>query len=242
MFDVREVLAKPMKDMFRECMPTQLSYVYRRLLERAVDLDAQLINQATWNDYPEGHHLAPEINHNFGFPLILKHYERRWRGETGDEPETVTLLFKKYAHTVKPLYFPVPYRFQKYPENEPMDDFIDVVCILNSEAELYVRGQRVASVGRGLSSTLVPSSPGPVSAEVRRAGKPVLSVTAPEWITDKPYRTDRMTYVYSSDNDQAFHAIFGDVPVPVSDEYAQDKDGVPNWKKRYAFWKGLPAR
>jgi hypothetical protein len=234
MFNVYEVLGKDIKDIFRECMPTQLTYVFRRLLGRAVSLDAALINYATWNDYPEGHHIAPEINHNFAFPVLLRHFKDQWKGQTGLEEERILVFFKKYAHTVRPAYFDIPYRFQKYPENEPKDDFIDIETILDSEADLVFKGRKVAHVGKGLVSTLVPTEPGQVSVQVQRDGKTVLSLAAPEWITSRPYRTDRMTFAYSSDNDEQYHDIFGDAPVYVSNEYAESPHGI-NWMLNYHF-------
>lgn len=234
MFNVYEVLSKDIKDIFRECMPTQLTYVFRRLLGRAITMHAALINYATWNDYPEGHHIAPEINHNFGFPVLLRHYKDLWKGQAGDGKEVAVVFFKKYAHTVRPVYFDVPYRFQKFPENEPKDDFIDVETILNSEADLYFKGRKVAHVGKGLVSTLIPTEPGQVQIKVQREGQTVLRIDAPEWITDRPYRTDRLTFAYSSDNDEQYHSIFPGEPVYVSKEYAQGPQGV-NWMHTYHF-------
>jgi hypothetical protein len=221
----------------RDCVPTQLSYVFRRLLERAVSTDAALINYATWNDFPEGHHIAPEINHNFGFPVLLKHYKRQWKKEKPETKEAAVVFFKKYAHTIKPKYFDIPVRFLAFPENEAKDDFVDVVCILNHKADLYFKGRKIGPLATGLSSTLIPTEPGPVSIKVVRGKKTILKVTAPEWITAEPYRTDRLTFVYSSQCPKYYRDVFGSSKIPVSDEYALDAQGVPNWKKRYQFWK-----
>jgi hypothetical protein len=239
MYDLREILAKPMVQMSRELMPTQLSYVFRRLLDRAVAHDVPLINYATWNDCPEGHELEPEINHNFGFPMLLRHYKQVWKGDNTPEPDEAAVFFKKYAHTVKATYFPIPYNFQRFPENEPKDDFVDVETILTAPATLYFKGRKIGIVGAGLQSTMIPTEPGQVSIKLLRKGKVVLKLAAPEWITDAPYRTDRGTFAYSSDEAAQYKDIFGAGTPLVSDEYAQGKDGVPNWKKRYKFWKTM---
>ncbi len=44
-------------------------------------------------------------------------------------------------------------------------------------------------------------------------------MTGDEWITDKPYRTDRLTYGKSTLFDAHFRTLYGDVEPPVSAEY-----------------------
>jgi hypothetical protein len=238
-YNLQELLRTPMQEVNRELMPTQLSYVYRRLWEQAIARGVPLVNHATWNDYPEGHQLAPEINHNFAFPLLMRHYKQVWKGDPAPEKEAAAVFFKKYAHTVKANYFPLAYSFQLFAENEPKDDFVDVETILTEPATLYFKGRKIGIVGAGLQSTMIPTEPGQVAIQLKRKGKPFLKLTAPEWITDAPYRTDRGTFCYSSDENEMYKSIFGDAPILASDEYAQGKDGVPNWKKRYKFWKTM---
>jgi len=72
------VLNMPFDKLGRETQNYGVTYVFRKLLERAVKLDVPVINVATWNDFAEGHHLAPEINHNFAFWVLLNHYKRKW--------------------------------------------------------------------------------------------------------------------------------------------------------------------
>jgi hypothetical protein len=243
-FEVAEVQKLKMEDVVRDCVPTQMSYVYRRLLQRAVDTDAALLNFATWNDFPEGHHLAPEINHNFGLDLVLKYYKGQWLRQPEEGPEAAAVFYKKYAHTVKPEYFPSTIRFWSAveAENEAKDDFIEVVTLLKEKADVYINGRKAGEAEKGLRSTSIPTEVGPVKVEIRRGKKLLLKIRPPEWITDHPYRTDRITFIYSSDTPHRYREIFGKAKIPVSDEYAKDKKGVPNWKKRYQFWKkALPA-
>ncbi len=66
----------------RKYIATGLSYNFRKLLEFGIKQDVSIMNVITWNDlHPEGHHLAPEINHNEGFSLLLNYYKSVWKNE-----------------------------------------------------------------------------------------------------------------------------------------------------------------
>jgi hypothetical protein len=80
------------------------------LLEFAIDEDVPIIKIIAWNDYPEGHHLAPEINHNYGFSVLLKHCKALWKGEasTYTGKDVAIVFFKKYRHDVMPVPYYVP--------------------------------------------------------------------------------------------------------------------------------------
>ncbi|HMB00825.1 MAG TPA: hypothetical protein VKS21_07545 [Spirochaetota bacterium] len=236
LFDPDKILKLGMDNVVRHCNPMQLSRVFRLQLKRAVKLDASMINVATWNDYPEGHHLAPEINHNFGFALLLKHYKKRWQQHEPDTNEKAVVFFKKYHSSVKPQYFDIDYVLKKYPENEKYDDFIEIVTILQDRADLYFRGEKIARVGRGLEVTRIPASPGLVNIRLERDDKIFIRLTAPECITAKPYRTDRLTYAYSSEWEKIYHNIYGERWIKIQGEYMKGRRGIPNWKKRSRFW------
>ncbi|WP_315817887.1 hypothetical protein [Paraflavitalea speifideaquila] len=77
----------------RKYIATGLSWNFRKMLEFGIAEDVSIMNIITWNDYPEGHHLAPEINHNDGFSLLLKYYKSVWK--------------KNLFHT-KPMILPLP--------------------------------------------------------------------------------------------------------------------------------------
>ena len=188
----------------------QLSTLYRQLLERAVNLDAEIINIATWNDYAEGHHLAPEINHNFGFAVLLHHYRAIWRDEQSTLPDDVAVVFfKQYAHDVQPTQHAVPCRVLRALGTEAEEDIIQAVTILKSPAQLVVNGQEVQA-GAGLSVHSFPIRPGQVTVRVERDGEAVLTFQAPMSITETPSRTDRLTRAYSSEFNRYFSLLYGD--------------------------------
>ncbi|NWK57065.1 hypothetical protein HW115_15690 [Verrucomicrobiaceae bacterium N1E253] len=234
LFYLKDVLALGVDGVERKIQVCGLSEVYRKLLERAVKVDACMINYATWNDYPEGHHLAPEVNHNYAFALLLKHYKRLWLGESPEPGEFACVFFKKYAHDVKASHFHYQIKVTKALASADVEDGIEVVCYLKNPAELLVNGVSRGQVAGGLQRRKFAMERGQVRVQLRRAGVDVIDFTTPEGMTDQPYRTDRLTYAYSSEFDRLHQEVFqGRFRPLVSDEYALDSDGQANWRSRY---------
>jgi hypothetical protein len=149
-----------------------LSRGFRRRLELAVELDAPVINLTTWNDYPEGHHLAPEINHNFGFAMLLQHYKAKWRGRPASGPrEAAIAFFKKYPHATRPRPHDIEVDIRKRNAPPSAEDAIEVVTILDAPARLTVNAGAPVDVAAGLVETRVPMAPGPVRVRVTRGGR-----------------------------------------------------------------------
>jgi len=219
-------------DVWRRVHALDLSYNFRAQLERALKRDADLINLTTWNDYLEGHHIAPEINHNFGFAQLLQHYTAEWRGEPEEGPgETAIVFSKKYPWSVTPD----PYNIELYPREACVkpeeENYIEVVSILKSPATVKVNNNPPQSVDSGVNVVRVPMEPGPVNVVLTRDGEAFKEFTTPEWITDEPFRTDRLTFSYSSEHERIYRELFGeDATVHTSQQYAVE-DGVPNWKR-----------
>lgn len=187
-----------------------LTQTFRDKLQLALDIDSPLINFTTWNDYPEGHHLAPEINHNFAFTVVLKDYLRRWRGgATRPDEDTVAVFFKKYASDVTPEPYNIPIKNKRAVGPAFADDGIEIITMLTAPARLHVEGHRPVNVRAGLTTTRLPMRDGPVIARVIRRGQVVAEVTSTEWITSNPYRTDRLTYAKSSAFEDYYKAVFG---------------------------------
>jgi hypothetical protein len=206
----------------RKGIITNLSENYRKLLEFAIEEDVPIINIITWNDYPEGHHLAPEINHNYGFSVLLNHYKALWKGELSpySGKDVAIVFFKKYKHDLVPDPYNVPFVTIERFIDPALEDSIEVVTILKAPAELTVNNTKV-QVKSGIVSTRFDLVPGQVSVAVSRKGEKVIDFTTPEGITDKPYRTDRIIYCFSSEFHNFHKAIFGDLPPEFSMEYAR---------------------
>ncbi len=177
---------------------TRLSRVQRQLLERAVRHDVKLINYVSWNDFPEGHHLAPERSHNFGPSLLLRHFKRLWKAKDAKvERDEAIVFFKKYRHDARPKY-PVSIRIKSLEKNLAGEDRIELVTLLTRPATCFLNGRSLGLVEQGLRVHSVPSSPGRVRVRIVRDGEEIISFTTPQAITDAPLRTDRLTYSYSS--------------------------------------------
>ncbi len=208
----------------RKYIPTGLSFNFRKLLEFSIAEEVQIINLITWNDYPEGHHLAPEINRNYGFSVLLNYYKSIWKQEPSafTNRDVAITFFKKYTNSVKPSPFNIPVvEFEKEAEKMPVEDSIEVVTIIPLAAFSTVNGKTVA-VEKGLTSSIFVSKPGPVVISLMRNQKEVLRLRTPEWITNNPYRTDRLTYSFSSECLNYHKDIFGDIRPVHSVEYNRE--------------------
>jgi hypothetical protein len=194
----------------RKYIVTGLSYNFRKLLEFGISRDVPLMNIITWNDYPEGHHLAPEINHNEGFSILLNYYKSVWKKEPSPyaDRDVAIAFFKQYAHTTVPK----PYDFALVPVERGIDPFsedsVEVVTLLRRPATVIVGGQSV-SAPAGLGVTRVFQAEGPVSVAIRRRGSDIVHFTTPASITLHPLRTNRLTYSYSSEHKAFFTPLVG---------------------------------
>ena len=224
LFRYKDAKALGVENLERQYQICHLSYLFRKLLERAIKVDAPMVNLVTWNDYPEGHHLAPEINHNFGFALLLHHYKSVWKGQVQETPESAVVFFKKYRHDVVPKPFAINIRTKASVGEESGDDGIEIVTLLKEPGSLFVNGDCIGKVGAGLQAHKIPSRPGKVHVQVKRGELTVIDFTTPEAITKKPYRTDRLTYSYSSEFGRFFTDLFGDAEPFTSNEYSGAKD------------------
>jgi hypothetical protein len=207
---VKDAVNAGMANVDRKYITTGLSYNFRKLFEFGIKQDVPIINVITWNDYPEGHHLAPEINHNEGFSILLNYYKNKW--EKLPSPyagkDVAIAFFKKYRHDIKPALFNISVvSFQKEVIPQAWEDSIEVVTMLKSNGILKVNGNS-KNISEGFASTKFPMQPGPVSVTVTRNHKVVIYFKTPEAITNKPYRADRLTYTFSSEFDNFYANLF----------------------------------
>lgn len=219
----KDAVAAGMDSVERRGIVTGLSYTFRKLFELAIDEDVPLVNLITWNDYPEGHHLAPEVNHNYGFSVLLNHYKSMWKGMPSPyrDRDVAILFYKKYRHDIKPDPYNIPIVNIAAAVPEEYEDSIEVVTILANPAQIVLNGESRSS-STGLVSHKFGQKAGKVDLKVIRDDQIILDFFGPEWITDKPYRTDRMIYSFSSEFGKFHRDIFGDKPAIFSREYDQD--------------------
>jgi hypothetical protein len=212
------------KHVERKYIATGLSSNFRDLLQFGIDRRVPIMNVITWNDYPEGHHLAPEVNHNYGFSVLLNYYKSIWLAKPspyGDKDIAIA-FFKKYRQNIKPNPYYIPLiKIERNPAGDAIEDSIEVVTILPSPAQLQVNNKTV-TVTAGLQSSKFASETGPVKVKILRNGNITQQFITPEWITDKPYRTDRLTYSYSTEYQNFQHELFGNMPPIYSLQYNAD--------------------
>ncbi|HKG06250.1 MAG TPA: endo-1,3-alpha-glucanase family glycosylhydrolase, partial [Pedobacter sp.] len=215
----------------RKYITTGLSYNFRKMLEFGIKNEVPIINVITWNDYPEGHHLAPEINHNEGFSILLNHYKGVWKKDNKSykDKDVAIVFFKKYSHQVIPKPFHIPVvPFQKEVIAPAAEDSIELVTILKAPATAVVNGQ-MRNVPAGLFVSRYPMKVGAVSVAVIRDKERVLKFTTSEGITDQPYRSDRLTYTYSSEFSSFYSGLFPGFKPIYSTEYN------PSFKAEWPF-------
>lgn len=232
-YDAQKAAAAGISTLGRHGKYGGLSANWRAWLDAAMEDGGPLVNVATWNDFREGHHLAPEVNHNFASALLLQYYKRRWLGvEPAVDRETVMVFYKKYPKAAVPSPFFIPMDSGKEGDDS-LEDGVEVVTLLTEPGEVWLNNRMVGTVAAGLGTLRVPPLVGKISAEVRRKSLVACRVDPPEWMTDAPYRTDRLTYMYSSRCPELFRAIYGkDAVQPLSIEYVETVPGTPNWKSR----------
>lgn len=202
-------------------MVLNLTHNFRAQLENAIRRRADMISVTSWNDYPEGTHVAPEINHNFGFALLLKYYAALWRGRPEDAPADVVIIaFKKYPSNATPAPFNIGARIDNVCGPPQVEDFIEVVAILGGPSEVVVNNRVSFQAGPGLSVHRTPAEPGHVNVKVLRGGVVVIDVTTPEAITLSPFRTDRLTYTFTSNFREVYRDLYGEAPLFSSNQYA----------------------
>lgn len=223
------------KNAERKYIVTGLSYNFRKQWEFGIDKDVSLMNIITWNDYPEGHHLAPEANHNDGFSLLLRYYKSVWKKEPSpfEGKDVLIAFYKKYNHKLSPSPYDIPViEIEKPGIAVAVEDSIEVVSIAKDKATILVNDNKFP-VTRGLQTIRFAAVPGAVSVALNREGQNVERFTCPEWITDKPYRTDRMTCSFSNYSDAMIRNLFGNSYTLVPGEYNAEAPG-----NNIHFYKG----
>ena len=235
MFDriwrLEDALELGIDGMWRRVYVSDLSGELRAGAERAIRFDSPLINVVTWNDYPEGHQICPDINHNFAFALLLQYYKNIWQEHPERNNRDIGMVFyKKYPSSAQPSLADFEVRSE---ENIPLakEDFIEAVTLLERPARIYVNGKEIGNAKAGLSVHRIPIKTGAVGLKAVRDGEVIIDFVAPEWITEKPYRTDRFTVGYSSEYFNLWKSVFGEKEPISTCEYAEDEKGVPNWTR-----------
>jgi hypothetical protein len=184
---------RPREGRFQESQNTQN---LRNTWKIAIDSGAELIQLATWNDYPEGSQMAPSRHNGWSY-LDVSSYYLTWF-KTGKAPvvkrDTVYLTHRLHAWQARPSYpqtllmtFPA-----KNGGSVPRDT-VEAVTFLTAPGSVTVTvGGTVTTctVPAGVATCTVPLATGTVSAVTQRNGTSTAAVTSPYKVVATPYVQD----------------------------------------------------
>ena len=94
--------------------------------------------------------MAPEINHNFGFSLVLRYFKEQWRtlGARLKEDQAI-VFYKKYRHDAQPEYS-VALRIKSKNKDLASEDRVELVTLLREPAICYLNEKPLGLVQEGL--------------------------------------------------------------------------------------------
>jgi len=204
----------------------------RKSWKEARDNDSSLIQFVTWNDYGEDTVLAPGYSTNYTITSLNRHLVDWWK--QGSEPQVdkdqLHLIYRRAVNEAQTFPFHTRRR---------TPGVLEVATILTAPGTVSVPEYNISyEAPAGLSVRQFPLQVGEVAATLSREGREVLSVRAPEPVTDKPFREDNTMVCFSSNFLEEWREDFGETPPLLYAENADaDGDGLPNWFEMYYFGK-----
>ncbi|MBB6463094.1 glycoside hydrolase family 71/99 protein [Flammeovirga kamogawensis] len=176
----------------------KLTTSYRNLLEESINREADFISLSSWNCYDEGSQVSPEVHHGFSYGILLKYYKKIWqKGTSASVEETAMVSYKQYPVASMEAGQIELRKGMNYSSYEELDS-IEVITILNSEADIYCNGNFLASGKAGINVNYAPLKMGTVKVTVKRGGSTILKIDTEKPIVKTPLRTDWQTNSYST--------------------------------------------
>jgi hypothetical protein len=226
------------------------SRLWDRMWRLGIETKADYILITTWNDITEETIVMPSVRKHFTFTDLLANYYGPWY-RTGREPasahDQVYLFYRPYrTDAAKPLI-----AAPKAP-GCASQDVVEVRSFLTAPGTVVLAGIGERDVPAGMSSVEFPARPGALTVSLVRkpqrllgwlplgSTKTVLQFTAPEPITDRPWREDFALRGFSSEEAGHWAQWFPGKPNWISEYGDFDGNGLPNWFERYYFgcWQG----
>jgi Glycosyl hydrolase family 71 len=209
------------------------SDLLRERWNHAIANDATLIQIATWNDYTEATNVAPSQQTGYAFYDLMGWMIRRWKEGKMPEPDHDRIYL---------FYPPYPKGSRVFPFHDFAPEIggnLEVLTILTKPATVVMPGRDAQwDAPAGLFVRKLPPTAGPVVAELTRGGQTVLSLTAREPITDRPFRAQHSFVGYSTEDARLWKEDFPDNTASPPAYYADDVgNGLPNWFRMYYFGK-----
>lgn len=208
--------------------------ILRDRWQKARDLNATLIQFVTWNDYGEDTILAPGNNTAYTIFDLNKYFISWWKNGTPPkfDHDKIYLTYRRYDKDAAGKVY--PFNSRRF-----VRGVLEVATILTAPGKIRLPDRDITyDAPAGLYIKQFPLKIGSVQAQLYRAGKEVLSLQAPEPVTDKPFREDNSMVCFSTEFARNWKLDFGDMEPFYYSEYGDvDKDGLPNWFEMYWFGK-----
>lgn len=202
--------------------------------EAAIKNKSRLIQFVTWNDYGEASSIAPTTGHNYSILRANKYYIDLWKGDGVEPPvekDEVHVFFRKSPYVTDSFPF--------YSRCQEVGMSTHVITYLKDDAEVTVKGRPPYQAKKGMHlENLWPPLTGEVRVTVRRKGRKVLELTAPEVASNGRWREDPTISAFGTGFDEEWKRDFpGTAPEYYSENGDVDKDGLPNWFEMVYFGK-----
>ena len=204
----------------------------RKIWQYARETESTLLQFVTWNDYGEDTILAPGYSTNYTILSLNRHLAEWWK--QGQEPEVqedqLHLIFRRAINDASTFPF-----YTK----RTTDGVLEVTTLLKAPAQVSLPSRDIVyDAPAGLFVQQFPLKVGKVSASIIRQNEAVITLTAPEEVTDTPLREDNSVVSFSSNFWDEWQADFAEVtPLLYSENGDLDDDGLPNWFEMYYFGK-----
>ncbi|MGB6180061.1 MAG: glycoside hydrolase family 71 protein [Rhodococcus sp. (in: high G+C Gram-positive bacteria)] len=179
--------ARPSQSIFDEAANTEN---LRQTWQNARASDSEWVQLVTWNDYSEGTAFAPSVLHGWAF-LDMSSYWLWWFKNGSPPPvvrDTVYLTHRTQLTTATTQIAeqsPMVLR----PGSTPAIDRVEALVFSTSPGTAKIRtsaGETECAVPAGVGICTAPLAPGPVSAELARDSKTVVSVDSKYIVESSP--------------------------------------------------------
>ncbi|WP_044209190.1 hypothetical protein [Flammeovirga sp. OC4] len=188
------------KETFVKAHNYKMTSDLRKLLEKGLKRDANMMFVSSWNYYDNGSHFAPELHHGYGLGLILKYYKNKWLdGNFESHEDMVFTSFKNYLPGELNQNNGVQIRFRNKEKYQLQDlDSVEVVTVLKEGGDVYFNEKYLGFAPKGIHTFYVEKEKGKMQVKVKREKNTVVDYTVPKQIIGKQDKTDFITYTFSN--------------------------------------------
>jgi hypothetical protein len=182
------------------------SELFRASWQAAIEVDSDVVNICTWNDYSEGSEIRPSTSIQYAFYDLASFYIAWFKGGTMPRiTEDVLYYFHRIESTEgTAIGTAQPFRFSTGLLNrfsDPICNEIELLAFLKEPGEIEIvtaKGSNSLKAKAGITSFRTPLVPGKVSFQIKRGNKPVLSLASAFEIRETSRYQDLLYHAGSS--------------------------------------------